>query len=181
MMVKEIAAVAALTAALVGSGGTSASGATAGPVASTSATVASTCLASGHADAWPAWTEGRPTRDPGVTLWHNAQGWHVRVTHNTLRDRVFSGEIKTRGTLVNVHAVRLEHNDYLQVAADGHTLRFRFNNYGGIDGFDFATHCAPALAFGFLSNGLVVGTSHISIGAAGRHPASDPFVIARRS
>jgi hypothetical protein len=24
-----------------------------------------------------------------------------------------------------------------------HGLTFRFNNYGGIDGFDFATHCAP--------------------------------------
>jgi hypothetical protein len=31
----------------------------------------------------------------------------VRVTHNTIHDRVFSGAIATKGELVNVHAVRL--------------------------------------------------------------------------
>ena len=81
------------------------------------------------------------------------------MTHNTLHDRVFSGEIRTTGELVDVHAVRLEKNDYLKVGPDRHTLPFRFNNYGGTDGFDFATHCAPFLGFGFLSDGHVVPTA----------------------
>ena len=79
-----------------------------------------------------------------------------------------------------MHAVRLEKNDSLDGRAPtAHTLRFRFNNYGGVDGFDFATHCAPFLAFGFASDGHVVPTGHISIGAAAATPLVIPFVIAR--
>ncbi|HEV7525266.1 MAG TPA: hypothetical protein VGP92_09875, partial [Acidimicrobiia bacterium] len=121
--------------------------------------------------------DGRPPRDPGVTVWHDPHGWHVRVTHNSVHDRVFSGEIVTRGTFVGVHAVRLEKNDFVTVGAGKHSIRFRFNNYGGTDGFDFATQSAPALGFGFLADGHVVPPARISIGAAGRHPAQDPFVI----
>jgi len=120
---------------------------------------------------------GRPRLDPGVTLWHDANGWHVRVTHNAIRDRVFSGLIHTSGSLTDVHAVRLEKNDSLAVGAGGHTLAFRFNNYGGVDGFDFAAPSAPYLAFGFTTDGHVLAPAHISIGAAGLHPASDPFVL----
>jgi hypothetical protein len=178
MHVKQIVAVGAMAAALVG---TSATGAFAASTSTGSAktTTSSTCLPDGHDDAWPTWVDGKPARSPGVTVWHDATGWHVRVTHNTLHDRVFSGEIHTTGTLVAVHAVRLEKNDRLTVGAGSHTLAFRFNNYGGIDGFDFATHCAPSLEFGFLSDGHVVSTKHISIGAAGLQPAHDPFVIRR--
>jgi len=121
--------------------------------------------------------EGRPSRDPGVTLWHDDSGWHVRVTHNAIHDRVFSGSIHTSGKLTDVHAVRLEQNDYVKVGAGSHTLVFRFNNYGGTDGFDFTTENTPSLAFGFATNGHVLAPAHISIGAAGRHPAHDPFVL----
>jgi hypothetical protein len=177
MNVKKIAAIGVMTATLVGAGATSAFAANAPATAPTP--TPSTCLPGGHDDAWPAWTDGRPARDPGVRVWHDANGWHVRVTHNTIHDRVFSGEIATTGTIVGVHAVALEKNDSLTLAPGGHALRFRFNNYGGVDGFDFATHCAPFLGFGFLSDGHVVPTSRVSIGAAGQHPAHDPFVIRR--
>lgn len=177
----QMTAVGAIAATLVVAGGASAFASTAGaaPASSPASASASTCLPGGHDDAWPIWTDGRPGRDPGVTVWHDAHGWHVRVTHNTLHDRVFSGEIRTTGTLVDVHAVRLESNDFLTVGPDGHTLLFRFNNHGGTDGFDFATHCAPFLGLGFLSDGHVVPTGRISVGATARHPADDPFVIAR--
>jgi hypothetical protein len=182
MNLKKIALVGAMTAVLVGYGGASAfaATATATPIASTHpTTTASTCLPGGHDDVWPAWTNDRPGRDPGVTIWHDGNGWHVRLTHNTIRDRVFSGEIQTTGMLTNVSAVRLERNDYLTVGSGGHALRFRFNNYGGTDGFDFTTHCAPYLEFGFVTDGHVLSTAHISIGAAAHHPAQDPFVIRR--
>jgi len=140
---------------------------------------ATTCLPADHDGAWPAAATGRPARDPGVRVWHDAAGWHVRVTHNTLHDRVFAGVIRTSGELVDVHAVRLEQNDSLVVGPDHHELRFRFNNYGGIDGFDFFTHCAPSLGFEFVSDGHIVAPAHISIGADAHHPFSDPFRIAR--
>jgi hypothetical protein len=118
-------------------------------------------------------------RDPGVRVWHDATGWHVRVAHNALHDRTFSGEIATKGELTNVKAVRLESGDFLKVGADKHALAFKFNNYGGTDGFDFTTHCAPALEFGFRSDGKAVPLNRISIGHGERHPGHNPFVIAR--
>jgi hypothetical protein len=180
MNFKQIAAVGMMTATITGFGlvGLGATGAGAATTTSEAPTP-STCLPAGHADAWPAWTNGRPARDPGVRLWHDTDGWHLRVTHKAIHDRVFSGVIQTRGTLVGVHSVRLEKNDYVKVGSDGHTLRFRFNNYGGTDGIDFGTHCAPFLRFGFTTDGHVLAPAHISIGAAGRHPAHNPFVIRR--
>jgi len=174
--VKQIAAVGAMTVALVG---TSATGAFAASSTTKSAGPSTTCLPEGQNDMWPTSVDGQPPRSPGVSVWHDAAGWHVRVTHNALHDRVFSGEIQTTGALVGVSAVRLEKNDRLAVGSGGHRLAFRFNNYGGIDGFDFVTQCAPYLAFGFVSDGHVVPAKRISIGAAGLHPAHDPFVIRR--
>ena len=79
-----------------------------------------------------------------------------------------------------MHAVRLEQNDYLKVGAGKHALAFRFNNYGGIDGFDFTTHCAPYARVRLpVRRPRACATAHISIGAAGHHPAHDPFVITR--
>jgi hypothetical protein len=161
MKFKQIAASAllAVTLASVGAAGFGATGAGAATMNTTTA------------------NDGRPRLDPGVTLWHDANGWHVRVTHNAIHDRVFSGVIHTNGTLTDLHSVRLEKNDYVKVGSGGHTLAFRFNNYGGVDGFDFTANNAPYLGFGFTTDGHVLAPAHISIGAAGRHPAGDPFVL----
>lgn len=177
MNVKQIVAVGVMSAALVGA---SASGAfAASPSTSTAKSAASTCLPAGHDDAWPVYAQGAPGRDPGVRVWHDAAGWHLRVTHNTLHDRVFEGEIVTTGTLVDVKSVRLEKNDYVRLGNNGHALAFRFNNYGGTDGIDFATHCAPFLEFGFATDSHRLPVSHISIGASAHNPNVDPFVIRR--
>ena len=181
MHVKKIAVIGIMTVTLVGAGATSAFAQTTSPTVPRPATPPALCLPAGHDDAWPAVVDGRPVRDPGVRVWHDTTGWHVRVTHDTVHDRVFSGEITTTGSLNDVVAVRLEKNDSLVVGAGGHTIRFRFNNYGGVDGFDFTTHCAPFLAFGFLSDGHVVAPARIALGAASAHPAHDPFVIVRPS
>jgi hypothetical protein len=145
----------------------------------TTAPTAPACLPEAHNGPWPAWADGRPAADPGVRVWHSATGWHVRVTHDSMHDRVFAGEIFTTGRILNATAVRLEKNDVLTVGPRKHGLLFRFNNYGGVDGFDFTTSCAPFLEFGFTSDAHLVGPSRISIGAGGRHPAHDPFVIRR--
>jgi hypothetical protein len=117
-----------------------------------------------------------PANDP-VRVWQDDTGWHVRVTHRSLHDRTFAGAVHTSGELVDVQGVKLERNDHLQVSSDGHTITFRFNNYGAIDGFDFNTANAPALKFGFLSDGRVVPARRIGIGGDGQHPSHDPFVI----
>jgi hypothetical protein len=137
-----------------------------------------------HDDPWPAWTQGIPSNinlqtAAGVYMWHDATGWHIRVTHRTDSLRTFSGQLITTGTFVNVVPVKLEAGDALAVSANHHTISFLFTNYGHIDGIDFMTHCAPSITFAFQSDGVTVGPQKITIGHAGLHPATDPFTIAR--
>ena len=122
-------------------------------------------------------TSVEPTRQPGVRVWHDDNGWHVRVTHNTIHDRVFAGEIVTRGEIVDAHPVRLERDDFVMVGVQQHALLFRFNNYGGIDGVDFNIENASAVWFEFESDGHVVPPTYMSIGPNGTHPARDPFLV----
>ena len=180
MNLKRIAAAAVMTVSVLGAAfGVAAPAAHADTTPSPTPTPPSTCLPNNADDTWPAWVDGQPLRSGGVSLWHDEAGWHVRVTHNSLHDRVFSGEIATKGTLVNVTGVKLERNDSLKVGPNGHAIVFRFNNYGHVDGFDFDTSCGPALAMGFLTDGHRVAKSRISIGAGQAHPATNPFVIKR--
>jgi hypothetical protein len=165
-MRKTIAAAGLVTVSLLGVG------AAGSPVVH--ATTTDTCPGD---DVWRGWVEGKPSRDPGVRVWHDDSGWHVRVTHNRLHERTFSGEIATYGELVDVQAVRLERGDVLSVGPEKHKIVFRFHNYGGIDGIDFDTSCAPALGFGFLADGHRVPPKYIAIGAAHTHPKHNPFVI----
>ena len=175
MNLKRITATAVMTVSVLG-----AAVGVAAPAAHADTTAPSpTCLPNNADDRWPVWVDGQPPRSAGVSLWHDDNGWHVRVTHNSLHDRVFSGEIATTGTLVNVKGVRLEKNDALKVGPNGHALVFRFNNYGHIDGFDFNTKCAPALEFGFLTDGHRVARDRITIGAGQHHPATNPFDVKR--
>ena len=170
----RLAAVAVTVAGLTAVGAPGAGAAT-----TPTASPAPSCLPADHDGAWPAWANGRPAADPGVRVWHSATGWHVRVTHDSIHDRVFAGEILTSGRIASATPVRLEKNDAFTVGPNKHGLLFRFNNYGGVDGFDFTTSCAPFLEFGFTSDARLIGPSRISIGAGGRHPAHDPFVIRR--
>ena len=180
MKLTKIAIAAVMTASLAAAGvGVAAAVAQASTTGSTTGTTASACRPPTTTGAWPAWADGQPGRSPGVTVWHDRTGWHVRVTHDSLHDRVFSGEIATTGELVGVRGYRLEKNDKLVVGPDKHVLEFRFNNYGHVDGFDFATACAPSLEFGFLTDAHRVPVSRIAVGAGAHHPARDPFVIKR--
>ena len=137
-----------------------------------------------HDDPWPAWTQGQPANiNPftaaGVYMWHDVNGWHIRVTHHTDSLRTFSGQLITSGTFANVKAVQLEAGDAFAVSANHHTVSFLFTNYGHIDGLDFMTHCAPSITFAYQSDGVTVPPGRIAIGHAGAHPPTDPFTIAR--
>jgi hypothetical protein len=71
-------------------------------VATTSAGAETTC----PPDTWPAAVEGRPALDPGVRVWHDDAGWHVRVTDGTPSARTFAGAIHTYGTITDVSGFR---------------------------------------------------------------------------
>jgi hypothetical protein len=133
---------------------------------------------------WAPYANGKPAGiDPHTTgaiyMWHDRDGWHVRVTHKTNNKRTFSGQITTGGKLVGVKPQRLEKNDKFVVSPDKHSVSFLFKNYGYIDGLNFRTACAPSLSFGFQSDGKTSPASRIVIGKNATHPASNPFVINR--
>ena len=115
----------------------------------------------------------------GVYLWHDGDGWHLRVTHKT-DDRLYvTGTLRTGGVFAAVTGVALERNDHFTVGPDGHTITFRFNNSGHIDGLNFRTHCASALEMGFQADDHRLPANRIVIGHNDQHPDNNPFRIVR--
>jgi hypothetical protein len=139
----------------------------------------------GKDDPWPSYTQGRPKDiDPRTTaaiyMWHD-DGWHIRVTHHTTNKRTFAGQLTTAGTFTGVKAVHLEKDDQFKVSGDKHVITFLFKNYGGLDGLDFFTHCAPSITFSYQSDGVTSPPDKIIIGSNSVHPPTDPFVVSRNS
>ena len=164
---------------------TSAPAATTAAAPATSAAPAASPPAECRGDdgSWPAFTNGRPAGfdagdQAGVYLWHDQDGWHLRVTHLGDGRQVYTGTITTRGTF-DAERVADERNDIVRVGPEGHTLYFRFVNYGHIDGVDFTTHCAPALNVNLKGDGQELQTSEVRIGHDDTNPTSVPFVIQR--
>ena len=134
--------------------------------------------------AWPWWTQGKPDSfeagaTGGVYMWHDGDGWHVRVTHANDDKTTFTGRLQTSGAFVGVKPIALEHNDVVSVGSGGHVVTFKFENYGHIDGFDFHTSCAPAISVSLTRGGHRLPTDRIFIGDHQIHPAGNPFRIHR--
>ncbi len=135
-------------------------------------------------DHWPGWTTHRPENvDPktadGVYMWHDLKGWHVRATHRSLTRKSFSGKIVTAGRFFDVSTVRLEGHDRRFVSKDRHTIVFRFENHGAIDGLNFRTSCAPSIEFTFAGDGQPLPADGVKIGRGGVQPDTNPFTITR--
>lgn len=190
----------ALAAATILAGATGASAATGSPASGNGpattnpgrtagprpTTAAASCDTDAH---WPAYVQGRPdgfdAGDDGAYMWHNPKGgWGLRVTHPVLPGKadhvVFSGSVTTAGRITHLVRVRNEKNDVVRVTNNGHTLQFRFVNYGGVDGVDFTTSCTPGLRVDARADGKAMPTPFIHLGDHDAHPGSDPFLIRRR-
>jgi hypothetical protein len=119
----------------------------------------------------------------GVYLWHDSDGWHLRVTHNGHDEAVFAGVISTPGQMT-VQRVQDEKDDKTFVGPQDHVLAFRFTNYGHMDGVDLQTTCASRINFdlkagtdeGHLHQ---IGTERLFLGHGDAHPTSNPFVAER--
>jgi hypothetical protein len=135
---------------------------------------------------WPLFADGRPPRldagdAAGDYLWHDSDGWHLRVTHQNDHHQLWSGVLTTTGTFSDVSAVKLERNDHFTVGPEKHAIAFRFNNYGGIDGLDFRTHCAPGIHFNLRADGALVNPTEVIIGHGDDNPPMVPFTIRRQA
>ena len=151
-----------------------------------SAPKAAACDTDAH---WPGYVQGRPdgfdAQDDGVYMWHNPKGgWAIRVSHPVLPGKanrvVFTGTVTTAGHIGHVTRVRDEKDDVVKVTNNGHTLAFRFVNYGAVDGVDFTTSCTPGLRVGLKADRTSVPTKFIHLGDKKVNPGSDPFLIRRR-
>lgn len=137
----------------------------------------------GCAGHWPTSVQGKPATyqagaRAGDYLWHDARGWHLRVTKGTSVQAVFSGRIHANKP-IRATGIALEAGDRISLSADKLTLTYQFVNHGHVDGIDFRTACADRLQVGGSMNGVLLPTSRIWIGAKGNHPLQNPFVINR--
>lgn len=134
--------------------------------------------------AWPLAVQGMPAVHAGSAagdyLWHDATGWHVRVTHGGTAGVVFSGTIRANRPL-HVTGYRLEGGDTFRVSADRLSVTYRFVNHGRLDGLNLTTDCATRLTIGGRMNGLLLPVRRIWLGHLGRHPLQNPFVVLRRA
>jgi len=134
---------------------------------------------------WPLTVQGVPTlfhagAAAGDYIWHDANGWHLRVTHRGTGRVVFTGRIVASAPMTAV-PVRLEPGDSIALSADRLTLTYRFYNYGGVDGVDFRTACARRVTFGGSMSGVTLPVGRIWIGHYNRHPLQNPFTVTRIS
>jgi hypothetical protein len=138
---------------------------------------------------WPGYVQGEPdgfdAGDDGAYLWHNPTGgWGLRVSHPELPGKanrvVFTGTIVSKGKIGNLAKVRDEKGDVVKVGAKGHVLRFRFVDYGGVDGVDFTTTCTPGLRVALKADRTAMPTQFVHLGDRNTHPGTNPFRIRRR-
>ncbi|OLB78037.1 MAG: hypothetical protein AUI14_14415 [Actinobacteria bacterium 13_2_20CM_2_71_6] len=133
---------------------------------------------------WQDRVQGRPAGfdagdKGGDYLWHDTDGFHLRVTHKGDDRAVYAGVIHSP-TPMRIEPVHLEGGDVAQLSADHRTLTFRFADYGHIDGVDFHTDCAPRLRVADLTvGGQPLPANRVYLGADRAHPASVPFTLHR--
>jgi hypothetical protein len=102
------------------------------------------------------------------------------VTHPGTAKVVVSGTITATRDISHLTRVRLEPGDVAAVSPDGHTLTFRFTNFGHLDGVDFTAECSHALRVAVKgASTQQIRTKQIRLGAHRVHPTSVPFTIER--
>ena len=142
--------------------------------------------ATGHVPSSVQGQSGRALRSTAAGdafVWHNRNGWHFRVRHNTSTKMTFTGTIKTNdGKAIDARAYRLEasHGDTFSVSADKTTLTFLFNNYGALDGLDMNMHCSASVTFDLSVNAAPMNPDRIHLGRRRIEAFSNPLTIERR-
>lgn len=132
---------------------------------------------------WSPTAAGRPaTLAPGAAtgmyLWHDADGWHLRVTHPGTSRMVVTGTIDSTGPLEGVTRA-LESNDRVRFTHVKGKVTFRFENRGRIDGIDFRVGCSNRFTVNGTVNGVGIATTQVFLGSGSSNPTSVPFAMER--
>lgn len=134
---------------------------------------------------WSSTAQGRPaTLAPGsargLYLWHDSDGWHVRVTHPGNNKVRFTGLIDSVGTgPFDFATVATESNDIVALNPFAGKIKFRMENRGRIDGFDFKVGCVKRFSVSAQIDGAPIANSQVFLGAGSANPTSVPFVMER--
>jgi len=133
---------------------------------------------------WQAVVQGAPAGFTagdrgGDYLWHDATGFHLRITHRNDGRQVYSGLITSSAPL-RIDPVRLERGDVLRLSPDLRSFAFAFADYGRIDGVNFHTDCAATLTVSRLHVGAAtLPAGRVYLGWREAHPAGVPFTLHR--
>jgi hypothetical protein len=150
-------------------------------------TIASVCLADGR--------NKRPEMDPrgepeglkkGITecfkVWHNADGWHVRVVNGKgSRDHRYQGTITVENGVVESISSHLANKNGAESqwkhGAKKNEISFDFTTFEREDGINFkASKGASSVRFSLMIDGKEV-PNQIFVGKRGDNPASSTFVV----
>ena len=127
----------------------------------------------------PAQVQGSPAvrgGQAGTTyLWHDAHGWHLRVTHPGTARVVVTGTLTASSGFRDLSRVHLERGNTVALSRDGRTLAFRMTNVGHLDGFDVRAECSRTLRVALKGT----STQQVFLGAHRVHPTSVPFTVER--
>ncbi len=119
-----------------------------------------------------------PGAPQGAYLWHDANGWHLRVTHPGNELVTFSGAIDSSGHISEVERA-LEGNDEVKLQKQQGRIEFELSNHGRIDGIDFRVGCSNAFTVALKVNGQPITNTQLFIGAGKINPTSVPFRVER--
>jgi hypothetical protein len=132
---------------------------------------------------WSPTFQGRPASltpgaAAGVYLWHDGDGWSLRVTHPGSSRMVVTGTIDSSREITAVTRA-LESNDRVTFNSARAKINFRLENKGRIDGIDFKVGCSERITISARINGAPASTVQFHLGAGGVAPTSVPFVAER--
>ena len=115
----------------------------------------------------------------GLYLWHNGNGYSLRVTKPGKERIQFPGTVTVSRTLHDIRRVRLEKTDFVKVGPNRQTATFTFNNYGYIDGFDFKTDCSKTVTVVVKIGTAQATPAQLFLGRNRTNPTRVPFTIER--
>jgi hypothetical protein len=149
------------------------------PAAMATETTEKTC----KTGALPTVVVGSPNLKRGeaaaIYLWHDGNGYSLRVTHPGKEKLVVSGKITVSRHVHAFRRVSLERNDMARVGPRRHQINFKFNNYGGIDGFDFKAQCSAKVKVELKVGDAQATPAQVFLGKDRTSPTSVPFTIER--
>ncbi|MBP2626079.1 MAG: hypothetical protein H6Q68_790 [Firmicutes bacterium] len=162
---------------------------------------------SGKADVGGKPDEFSPNGQKGYYIWQDKNGFHIWTT-TPGEEHVFSGVIRTDGTLFNIKGHNLERGDYLRKDSDiqgkswfdgrrdrnggnhvvfggrelnyeNNQIRFKFETTGGSDGLNFRITDANYIDFDLYIDGHPISRKDIQIGENSWHPQSHRFRLSQ--